>query len=549
MDYRRLFLTLIFTISVFLLWEGWGQHKAAQKAANLPAATQAADAPSGSVDLRAKDSGAVPARSNANGDKAVSQPAAVANAPTVTVKTDEYVATISLAGVTVTNLELIQHKGDDKTGFVELFGKTHHYAAQSGLIGDGMPNHKTLWRQVSTANELKAGQNTLDMVFEADAANGAKVIKTLTFKRGEYAIDVSYRLKGGSADKTDAYFQLVRDEKAPAGDPNMVSVFTGPAFYTDAQKFNKIKFADIADGSAKFEKSANDGWVAMIQHYFVTAFLPANGVPREFYTRQVEPGVFAAGVIVPMPAAKDGVSTLTVPLYAGPQEHSALEKVAPGFELVVDYGWLTVLAAPIFWALQWLEDLIGNWGWSIVVLTIILKLIFFPLSAASYKSMARMRTVTPRLMALKERFGDDKQKLNQEMMDLYRKEKINPLGGCLPILVQIPVFIALYWVLLGAVEMRNAPWVGWIHDLTQPDPFYILPAVMMATMLFQVKLNPTPPDPVQAKIMWIMPLGFGVMFFFFPAGLVLYWTVNNVLSIAQQWAINRKIEAAKHNHR
>ncbi|NCW89637.1 MAG: membrane protein insertase YidC, partial [Rhodocyclales bacterium] len=245
----------------------------------------------------------------------------------------------------------------------------------------------------------------------------------------------------------------------------------------------------------------------MIQHYFVTAYLPAAGTPREFYTRQVEPGVFAAGVIVPMPAAKDGVSTLTVPLYAGPQEHKTLEAVAPGFDLVVDYGWLTVLAAPIFWVLQWLDKLIGNWGWSIVLMTIMLKLIFFPLSAASYKSMARMRTVTPRLMALKERYGNDKQKLNQEMMDLYRKEKINPLGGCLPILVQIPVFIALYWVLLGAVEMRNAPWVGWIHDLTQPDPFYILPAIMMATMLFQVKLNPTPPDPVQAKIMWIMPLG------------------------------------------
>ncbi|MBU3656691.1 MAG: membrane protein insertase YidC [Rhodocyclaceae bacterium] len=532
MDYRRLFLTLIFTISAFLLWDGWSQQKAAQKAATIQAAAQTA--PTASVDLR-KDSNGVPAR----GANAPAAEVAVANAPTVTIKTDEYVANISLAGATISNLELVKHKGWDQSGDVELFGKTHKYVAQSGLIGDDLPNHKTLWRQVSSATEMKAGQNTLDVVFEAD---GGKVTKTLTFKRGEYGIDVTYQLKG-AADKADAYFQLVRDDKAPAGDPNMVSVFTGPAFYTDAQKFNKIKFADIADGSVKFDKTADNGWVAMIQHYFVTAFLPAAGTPREFYARQVEPGVFAAGVIVPMPAAVNGVSTLTVPLYAGPQEHSTLEKVAPGFDLVVDYGWLTVLAAPIFWVLEWLERLTGNWGWAIVVLTILLKLIFFPLSAASYKSMARMRTVTPRLMALKERYGNDKQKLNQEMMDLYRKEKINPLGGCLPILVQIPVFIALYWVLLGAVEMRNAPWVGWIHDLTQPDPFYILPAIMMATMLFQVKLNPTPPDPIQAKIMWIMPLGFGIMFFFFPAGLVLYWTVNNVLSIAQQWAINRKIEA------
>jgi YidC/Oxa1 family membrane protein insertase len=532
MDYRRLFLTLIFTISAFMLWEGWSQHKAAQKAANIQTAAQGA--PAASVDLR-KDANGVPARVNN------AQPAevAVANAPTVTIKTDEYNATISLAGASITNLELLKHKGWDQSGLLELFGNTHKYVAQSGLIGEGLPNHKTLWRLVSSATEMKAGQNTLDVVFEAD---GGKVTKILTFKRGEYGIDVTYKLKGG-ADKADAYFQLVRDDKAPDGDPRMVSVFTGPAFYTDAQKFNKIKFADIGDGSAKFEKSADNGWVAMIQHYFVTAFLPANGTPREFYSRQVEPGVYSAGVIVPMPAAVNGVSTLTVPLYAGPQEHNTLEKVAPGFDLVVDYGWLTILAAPIFWVLEWLYQLVGNWGWAIVIMTILLKLIFFPLSAASYKSMARMRTVTPRLMALKERYANDKQKLNQEMMDLYRKEKINPLGGCLPILVQIPVFIALYWVLLGAVEMRNAPWVGWIHDLTQPDPLYILPAIMMATMLLQVKLNPTPPDPVQAKIMWIMPIGLGVMFFFFPAGLVLYWTVNNILSISQQWVINRKIEA------
>ncbi|MFM8339985.1 MAG: membrane protein insertase YidC, partial [Fluviibacter sp.] len=284
MDYRRLFLTLIFTISAFMLWEGWSQHKAAQKAANIQAAAQSA--PAASVDLR-KDKNAVPTR-------AANAPAAeapVANAPSITIKTDVYAATVSLAGASITQLELTKHKGWDQSGNVELFGKTHNYVAQSGLIGDGLPNHKTLWRQVTSATEMKPGQNTLDVVFEAA---GGKVSKKLTFKRGEYGIDVTYKIKGAGADKADAYFQLVRDDKAPAGDPNMVSVFTGPAFYTDAQKFNKIKFADIADGSAKFEKSADNGWVAMIQHYFVTAFLPANGAPREFYTRQVEPGVFAA---------------------------------------------------------------------------------------------------------------------------------------------------------------------------------------------------------------------------------------------------------------
>ena len=534
MDYRRLFLTLIFTLSAFMLWEGWTQHKAAEKAAVSQAANQGA--PKASVDLRKDD--ATPARSSTNGSVAADVP--VANAPTVTIKTDEYIATVSLAGASMTKLELLKHKGT-QSQYVELFGDNHKYVAQSGLIGQGMPNHKTLWRMTSSGTELKAGQDALDVVFETD---GGRISKTLRFHRDHYGIDVTYRIKG-EADKTDAYFQLVRDDRAPEGDPNMVSVFTGPAFYTDAQKFQKISFSDIADGSAKFQKTANDGWVAMVQHYFVTAFLPAAGMPREFYTRQVEPGAFAAGVIVPMPAPENGVSTLSVPLYAGPQEHSTLEKVAPGFDLVVDYGWLTVIATPLFWVLEWIERLTNNWGWAIVVLTILLKAAFYPLSAAGYKSMARMKTLTPRLVALKERYKDDKQALNREMVEIYRKEKINPLGGCLPILVQIPVFIALYWVLLGAVEMRDAPWVGWIHDLTQPDPFYILPAIMMATMLLQVKLNPTPPDPVQAKIMWIMPIGFGVMFFFFPAGLVLYWTVNNILSIAQQWAINRKIEGEK----
>jgi YidC/Oxa1 family membrane protein insertase len=260
--------------------------------------------------------------------------------------------------------------------------------------------------------------------------------------------------------------------------------------------------------------------------------------------RKVEgSNVYQSGVIVPVgeiaPGAKGETS---VSLYAGPQEQAALKEVAPGLDLVVDYGWLTVVAAPIFWALQAIYKLVGNWGWAIVVLTIIIKAIFFPLSAASYKSMAKMRVLTPRLMQLKERYADDKQRLNQEMMKMYQTEKVNPLGGCLPILVQIPVFIALYWVLLGAVEMRGAPWILWIKDLAAPDPYYILPVIMIVSMIIQTKLNPTPPDPIQAKMMMAMPFIFGVMFLWFPAGLVLYWVVNNILSIAQQWQITRMIE-------
>jgi YidC/Oxa1 family membrane protein insertase len=326
----------------------------------------------------------------------------------------------------------------------------------------------------------------------------------------------------------------------------MVSTFTGPAVYTDAEKYQKIDFGDVAAGKAKFSKTADNGWLAMVQHYFVSAWVPQEKTQREFYMRKAEGSnnAFQAGVIVPVPqVAPGGKAAVSVPLYAGPQEQDRLEKIAPGLELVVDYGWLTIVAAPIFWALEAIHKLVGNWGWAIVILTIAIKAIFYPLSAASYKSMAKMKTLTPRLMQLKERFADDRQRLNQEMMKMYQTEKVNPLGGCLPILVQIPVFIALYWVLLGAVEMRDAPWILWIKDLASADPYYILPVVMVVTMVLQTKLNPTPPDPIQAKVMMMMPFIFGFMFFWFPAGLVLYWVVNNVLSIAQQWHITRAIEA------
>jgi YidC/Oxa1 family membrane protein insertase len=283
----------------------------------------------------------------------------------------------------------------------------------------------------------------------------------------------------------------------------------------------------------------------MIQHYFVTAWLPTDQAQREYYANRVDNNLYAIGALQPLAeiAPKASVKTETRLLLA-PQDQRMLEAVAPGLDLSVDYGWLTPLAKPIYWLLEMCHRVVGNWGWAIVLLTIIIKTLFFPLQAASYKSMARMKAVTPRMMQIRERHGNDRQKMNQAMMELYQQEKINPLGGCLPIVVQIPVFIALYWVLLASVEIRNAPWIGWIQDLAVPDPWYILPAVMAGTMFIQVKLNPTPPDPVQAKVMMAMPLIFSVMFFFFPAGLVLYWLVNNVYSIAQQWYITNAIEKA-----
>lgn len=542
MDTRRLILVLIFTFSSFMLWENWQKYNQPKPALETVAASTAAGgAPKPSASLQAPVPG-----------NTTTTPTPVSPVPageTFTVTTDLIKANISAQGGDLVKLELLRYKEhDNKDKTFVLFDSKHQYMAQSGLIGEGLPTHRSGFRLIKGPMELAEGSNELQVRLEADAPSGVKVVKVLTFKRGSYLIEIAWEIANGSdkAFAPHAYFQLQRDDVAPQGETAMVSTFTGPAVYTDAEKYQKIDFSSITDNKAKFAKTADNGWLAMVQHYFVSAWVPREKTPREYYMRKVE-GVntFQAGLIVPIPEIAPGAKAeAAVSLYAGPQEQAALKQIAPGLDLVVDYGWLTVVAAPIFWALQAIHSLVGNWGWAIVVLTIIIKAIFFPLSAASYKSMAKMKILTPRLMQLKERYGDDKQRLNQEMMKLYQTEKVNPLGGCLPILVQIPVFIALYWVLLGAVEMRDAPWILWIKDLASPDPFYILPVVMIISMFVQTKLNPTPPDPIQAKVMMAMPLIFGVMFLWFPAGLVLYWVVNNVLSIAQQWQITRMIEGS-----
>ncbi|HNH36607.1 MAG TPA: membrane protein insertase YidC, partial [Rhodocyclaceae bacterium] len=482
-------------------------------------------------------------------------PAAAAPVPgvaTVTVATDLFKAEISAQGGDLVRLELLRHKatGDATHNFVLFDGVSpHFYQAQTGLTGEGNPNHRTIYTISGGAREMKEGEDKLELRLEAPAANGLKVAKVYTFHRGSYLIDVAHEVENqGSAPVAPyAYFRLVRDGK-PAEQPGGmgVSTFTGPAVYTEADKFKKVEFEEITKGKAKYPGRADNGWVAMVQHYFVAAWLPQDKTDREYLLNDLGGNLFGAAVRLQVPAIAPGQKGgVSVPLYAGPQEQDKLAKIAPGLDLVVDYGWLTVIAAPLFWILQMIHKVVGNWGWSIIGLTILVKAAFFPLSAASYKSMAKMRVLTPKLMKLKETFADDRQRLNQEMMELYKREKVNPLGGCLPILVQIPVFIALYWVLLGTVEMRGTPWLGWITDLSVKDPYFVMPLVMGATMLIQTKLNPTPPDPIQAKIMWIMPIVFTGMFLFFPAGLVLYWTVNNLLSIAQQWQITRLIESGE----
>ena len=532
MDNQRLILLLVFFFSSMMLWDAW--QRQGQPHPPTTAATQAS-APG-------RDVAVPPAPTSAATPGAV--PGAAAAAPSTAavlkVKTDLVVADISAQGGDLVRLELLHHPATEKAGenFV-LIDPAHAYAAQSGLIGAGLPNHKTVWKLPAAALELKDGDDTLRVSLEAAIEGGGKVVKTFAFKRGSYLIDVEHTIVGAAVPGgAHAYFQLTRDNKAPEGASRMgTSTFTGAAIYTDQDKFKKVEFSDFG-AKNKHPTKADNGWVALVQHYFFSAWLPATG-EREYFTRQLGGDLTAVGAVVPLTGDK-----LTVPLYVGPQEQDKLEKIAPGLSLVVDYGWLTMVAAPLFWVLEWLFKFTGNWGWAIILLTVLLKAAFFPLSAASYKSMAKMRVLTPKLMKLKETYADDRQRLNQEMMEMYKREKVNPLGGCLPILVQIPVFIALYWVLLGTVEMRGAPWLGWIHDLSAKDPFYVLPLIMGVTMFVQTKLNPTPPDPMQAKLMLWMPVVFTGMFLFFPAGLVLYWTVNNTLSIAQQWQVNRMIESA-----
>ena len=322
-----------------------------------------------------------------------------------------------------------------------------------------------------------------------------------------------------------------------------VPTYTGPAAYTELDKFLKIDFSSIAKNSATIPKASNDGWAGMLQHYFVSAWIPKGNSPREFYAKQLEDKLYSVGLVLPVEVIEPGKTGLiSVPLYVGPAQ-SNLDTIAPGLGLTVDYGFLTILSKPLFWLLEAIHGWVQNWGLAIIILTILIKLVFFPLSAASYRSMAKMRVVAPKLAKIKEQFGDDRERLNRAMMDLYKTEKINPLGGCLPVLIQIPVFISLYWAILASVEMRYAPFYGWITDLSRADPYYVLPIIMGISMVIQGKLNPVPPDPIQAKMMQIMPVAFSVVFFFFPAGLVLYSVVNNVLSIAQQWYITRNTEA------
>jgi len=543
MDSQRLILFFIFSFSLFMLIDAWHRDQSPAQVKPPPAAqTEKKDA---TVPPVPTEKAAVPAQGNTVPPPAVTAPTGAA----VTVDTDDFRAEISLAGGDLRRLELKQHRAveDNRANYVLFEQRPDHvYVAQSGLLGNDLPTHKTQYTAAGSEFKLEPGASTLEVRLEAPPVNGVKVVKVYRFHRASYVIDVAFEIANGSAASLQpyAYFQFLRDDKPPPGDSAMLPTFTGVGVYNEKDKFHKITFADIEKGKATAPKDGSDGWIALIQHYFLAAWLPKNGAPREFYVRRVD-SLNAAGVIIPAGTIASGSnSVVNTQLYAGPQDQQKLAQLAPGLDLSVDYGWLTVIAVPLFWFLRFLHKWVGNWGIAIILLTVTIKLLFYPLSQAGYRSMARMRVLAPKLQRLKEQYGDDRQRMQQAMMELYKTEKINPLGGCLPIVVQIPVFIALYWVLLASVELRHAPFGLWINDLSRPDPWYVLPILMGATMIFQTRLNPEPPDPVQAKVMKIMPIAFSIFFFFFPAGLVLYWLVNNILSIAQQWHINRVLERA-----
>ena len=540
MDTQRLILFFVFSFSLLMIWEAWQKE-------NRPPQAPAAAGPATGVPTSPPTPSAAP-------KSAATVPTAPGDAtqPTherVRVSTDAMVVEIDTQGGDIVGLELQEHKdANDKNKNFVLLTPEFRYAVQSGLIGPNLPNHKTRYSAQEKAYSLAPGKDSLQVRLEAPAVDGIKVAKILTFHRGSYIIDITHEITNGSPAPlaAHAYFQLTRDGKSPPGDTAMMSTYTGVAVYNEQDKFVKVGFSDIDKGKTPYSKTADNGWIGVVQHYFVSALLPPGKEQREFFTRKLAEDFYAAGVILQTPVIAPGATAkVSVPLYSGPQEQDKLKAIAPGLDLAVDYGWLTIIAAPLFWVLQYFHGWAANWGVAIILLTVVIKLIFYPLSAASYRSMAKMKLVTPKLTKLREQYGDDRVRMNQAMMELYKTEKINPLGGCLPIVVQIPVFISLYWVLLAAVELRHAPFYGWITDLASPDPWYVLPALMMGSMIIQTKMNPTPPDPVQAKVMMIMPFAFGVMFFFFPAGLVLYWLVNNILSIAQQWQITRMIEGGK----
>lgn len=554
MESRRLIVFMILSVAIILIWQ---KYFTPQTPANI-------------------NNPQVTINSNDNATATISQGGSIPNNTvstqesnkTITVTTNLVQAEISTRGGELTSLNLLNH-GEDKDSKqpyrLLLKDKNRVFVAQTGLVTHDssefkLPDHNAIFSSDKLNYVIEPHQDTVSVNLKYTNATGITFIKTYTFHRNSYVIDVSYQIINSTDQKLSnisAYWRLLRDTTEPEGETKFARTFTGAVYYTDNNKLNKVKFNDILKDDISYPEVINDGYIGFMQHYFIaTWLLNAHGYPKlcansvncRFNIKSTNEGNISSSVITDLPAIKPHSTYLvTLPIFVGPEEYRALANAAPNLELTKDYGWVYIFATPLFWLLVKIFDLVNNWGVAIIVLTLIVKTVLYPLTRASYISMAKMRALSPKLEALKKQHGDNREALQKAVMNLYKSEKVNPLGGCLPMLLQIPVFIGLYWALLASVELRQAHFL-WVLDLSKPDPIYVLPAVLALTMFLQTFLSPAPADPMQAKMMRIMPLAFSAMFFFFPAGLVLYWLVNNVLSIAQQWYVNNHV-TLRHKHR
>lgn len=546
MDIRRTVIYAGLAITSYMLFINWNNDYGHHSTVDTPIAIESevsSDAPvtatSADTELPAVASDAV-------------APTTTAKAPSgelITVDTDVLKVTINPNGGEITEVLLPQFPVSiDKPDvpFVLMENNQRRtYVAQSGLIGrDGVDTDgAALYHAETNRYSLEDGSDAVEVVLSTET-DKALIEKVFTFKRGEYLIDVQYRIHNRSDNDWRGIFyaQLKRDGSADpsqSGGMGMQS-YLGAALTTSENRYEKVTFDDLEDDS--FKAVEEGGWAAMLQHYFLSAWVPAQDQQHTYNGRYVRGNYIFGFYDQPLNVEAGETATTGAKLYVGPKDQDSLENIAENLNLTVDYGWLWFIAQPLFHVLTFFHSLIGNWGVAIILLTLCVKLLFFYPSAMSYRSMANMRKVAPEMQALKEKYADNREKLGQEMMKLYRDKKINPLGGCLPILIQMPVFISLYWVLMESVELRQAPFALWIQDMSVMDPYFILPLIMGASMFIQMKLNPTPPDPMQARVMQFMPIVFTIFFLWFPAGLVLYWVVNNILSIAQQYYITRQIE-------
>ena len=551
MDNQRLILFVVLGFLFLMLWQSWVEYSSPEQpvlestrdntSAETAETASIPETPAISSDTPgiAQDSASLSANRGPTGE-------------TVFVETDTFKVELNTVGAGINKIWLKKYTVDidHPDDLLQLMNDSGEdiFTAQGGLLVQGreFPTHKTQFTSTNKKYSMPEGKDTLDVEFVWNSPDGITYKKIYTFSRNSYIIDIKYKVFNTSSKEWVGYqynqFKRTQVDAQNSFNPaTMVPSYTGGAIYDEQDKYRKISFSDMQDENLSI--LTTNGWVGMLQHYFVGSWLLEKNSKYEIFSNKLPGNNFFLGYksLAPVVIQAGNAGELSSRLFIGPKETKRLEAAAPGLELTVDFGWLTPISSPLYWLLDKIHSFVGNWGWAIIILTILIKLAFFPLSAASHKSMANMRKMTPRIKTLKERYGDDKQKLNQAMMKLYKEEKINPLGGCLPILIQIPVFIALYWALLESVELRQAPWILWIKDLSAPDPYFILPILMGVSMLAQQSLSAVAMDPMQKRIMMAMPVVFTFFFLFFPSGLVLYWTVNNLLTIAQQYTINKKM--------